>query len=256
MRASSLLAALVLVAACSRHDARPMASASVAAPPDVPIERTRLTWGALRVIDAQSVGSHALQIRDGEGRRLLALPEAEHVDVCELVELDGHAPAELWVATSSGAHGNRQDWFFGQQAGRPVELLGVGTDEGSLEVKDIDGDSRPEIVGEVSSWFDGDAWDFDRPLVLAWRAGRWRDVTASVPGLLHERVEAEERAALASSDCTPGNALNVYGLSVMAGEAAAADRWLGAHCSDAQGWLAANRAGVERHVRTPVFQAP
>lgn len=180
--------------------------------------------------------------------------EVEYIPRLELVELDGRAPKELWFATAAGAHGNRQDRFFALVDGQPVEFLSVGTDEGELEVKDLNGDAQPEIAGTASIWFDGQANDFTRPLVLGRRAGRWQDITTEFPQRIQRHIRDWQHAEAQSSYCAPAHALNIYGLSVLVKDARAGERYVKEHCdSTYETWFRRNHGRIRTVALHPPF---
>ncbi|MCA9647074.1 MAG: hypothetical protein H6718_12410 [Polyangiaceae bacterium] len=189
------------------------------------------------------------------GKRLLEV-DAEHVVRLQPVELDGQAPRELWLATSAGAHGNRQDLFYTLAEGKPRQVLEVSTDEGNLEVKDLDGDGRPEISGFVSEYFDALAWDFERPLVLALQGKRWRDVTSQYPERFREAIAEWKLAVSRSTDCDAAQALNIYGLSLLSGAERAGASYVAQECPYVEAWFTENRRKIRHHVRHTHFSQP
>ncbi|MGE0328076.1 MAG: hypothetical protein AB7K71_32850 [Polyangiaceae bacterium] len=214
-----------------------------------------MSWEGLDI--AHTCDAEGMRVvRFARGARHLFDVNAEYVDRLELVELDGQAPRELWLATSAGAHGNRQDMFYALIGGTPREVLSVATDEGSLEVKDLDGDGRPEVTGFISAFFDGRAWDFERPLVLALRGKRWQDVTSKYPERFREAMNDWKRGVSNSTDCDATQALNIYGLSLLSGAETAGATYVRDQCPYVEAWFSQNQAKIRRHVQSAVFSQP
>ncbi len=259
-----LLPLLLLAAACGADDASRLV-ARVAPLPASPSsyragdddERvTRLPWGPLEAVwTYHLMGTRDIRIVDGRGRTVATYADLEHVDVFETVELDGTPPRELWIATSAGAHGNREDVFLRLEGDRPGPVLRVATDEGELGLEDLDGDGRPEVTGTVSRYYDADAGDFERPIVLQHTRHGWRDATrALAPGRIDRAIEEWKRAADESTTCGADVVVNVLGLSQVAGEERGARAWLRRRCADREAWREENEARIRAHVRAKVFE--
>jgi hypothetical protein len=215
-------------------------------------EEARFTWESDVVLVHVDEAAGARRLVLQPGGHEVTLIEGQYLPRLELVELGDGPPEELWVATATGAHGNRVDALFAWNGGAPERTLTVATDEGDLALRDLDGDGRLEVVGEVSVWFDGVAWDFVRPLVLRFEAGRWLDVTREHP----ERLRAMRAASQVTPPtwCTAANAIEVLGLSLLLGEEGAGARWIEEHCQGAAPWLHEQRAALRAHVARPVHR--
>jgi hypothetical protein len=215
---------------------------------------TTFAWGPGSVtISEDSWGVKTIRIVGAAGPGIV-LEDVEHLDVCELVEIDGAPPRELWIADSAGAHGNRTDRFYGWNGGAPKELFSVDTDEGDLALEDIDADGRPELVGEATIYFDADAWDFRRPVVIAYEKGAFVDVTLKYPERL--RAMRTENEVAPPYTCMAGNAIEVLGLSMMLGDESKGAAFVEASCEGAVDWMHKQRAALRTHVRSPVLVLP
>lgn len=161
------------------------------------------------------------------------------------LELTGQAPAELWINEVSGP--NTTTYFFTQEQGFRNLLIYRGRTAGILEVRDVDGDRRPEIIvgTDVFADFGGLPREVYPRLtyILAWDGVRYVDATARFPTLGFRTLSYYRAAlqdALVQKDEVNARsaALGYYGRGLITGQADEAKKWLMANTPQAiRRWL-------------------
>ena len=239
---ASVLAAVVVCAAYARAAASPVVHA----------------WGPYKVqVDELPDGEQRARILDGS--RVLD----------EIV--DARIEVSFWEVTGSGdrelriVHDPRgscctgiERWFTRDSGFQPMFSIDRGHGEGFVEVRDLDGDGRPELVFAITVW----ASEFiecasnpecrlDRVAIVGWDGDRYRDRTRAFPEVsrrLADEIWADHRWRLQHQ------VAGFYGNALLAGDEPSALRWIAHRLSGSRtdaSWFARKRREIRREFLRP-----
>lgn len=151
------------------------------------------------------------------------------------VELTGKAPTELWINEKSGKDCCTTAYFFTQEGGFRNLLIYYGKSTGVLEIRDVNGDKRAEIIvgTDVFADFGGLPREIYPRLtyILAWDGVRFADATPRYANLgfrtLSYYRDALKDALFQKDDINAKSAaLGYYGRGLITGQASEAKKWV------------------------------
>lgn len=193
----------------------------------------KLLWGRYGVrIERADIAEQLLRIVQN-GRTQITIRDYDLS--ARFVEITGRAPKELWVyAYSGGAHCCFTSYLFTQEEGLH-NLLDLFHGNGGMEVKDLDGDGRGELVVSWDYGYFGGLCFACSPVAVSvykWDGARFYDATLELPGPTRAKAEKYLRACRnalasgASADELEGLALGYWANMLRLGRGAEARRWL------------------------------
>jgi len=215
-------------------------------------EATRFVWGSygVRVERADEIEKVLRIVKDG--RTQISIRDYD-LDT-ELVEITGKPPRELWVsAFSGGAHCCFTSYLFTQEGGLH-NILELFHGNAGMEVKDLDGDGRGELVVYHDYGYFGGLCYACSPVAVSvykWDGARFYDATLQFPEQTNKKAveyrwecqDALERGA--GTDELEGFALGYWVNMLRVGRGAEARRWLLANMPfEVRRWLVEHEAEI------------
>ncbi len=208
--------------------------------PDRPRDvRASYSWGPYRV-EIQELPTHEqrLTVKDAAGRTLHELTDA-YFNVA-FTEITGRGVPELQVVQKNGGSCcSGIEHFFSREDGfRHLFSIDRGRGEGLREVRDLDGDGRPELLFDVTLWA-GDYLEcmsnpgcrIARRVIVGSSGGRYRDRTRAFPAF-SRLLSVEYRDEVKRASNRQQQLAGFYGNALLAGEGERARSWVLAHASD------------------------
>lgn len=165
----------------------------------------------------------------------------------KFLEMTGGGDPDLYIKTFGvGINCCQTEYYFTKDGGLRNLLIFFGKSRGIRELKDLNGDGRPEFIaeGEVSAYF-GDLGRGDAPvvvMVIGWDGKKYRDQTRHYPTFARKEAQKYRdefmRNPLGYPEGDRAAALGYYANSLVIGEGATARAWLLQHGSkQIQQWL-------------------
>ncbi len=205
----------------------------------------KMAWGSygVRIEQADEVEKVLRIVKDG--RTQISIRDYDLS--ASLVEITGRPPKDLWVhAFSGGAHCCFTSYLFTQEGGlrNILELFHGNT---GMEVKDLDGDGRGELVVYRDYGYFGGLCYACSPVaveVYRWDGARFYDATLQFPEATNKKAakyrwECQDALARkADAAELEGLALGYWANMLRVGRGAEARRWLlGAMPFEVRRWL-------------------
>ncbi len=205
----------------------------------------KFTWGSygVRIEQADEIEQVLRIVKDG----LTQVSIRDYDLSTSLVEITGRPPKELWVhAFSGGAHCCFTSYLFTLEGGLH-NILELFHGNAGMEVKDLDGDGRGELVVYRDYGYFGGLCYACSPVaveVYKWDGARFYDATLQFPEATNKKAaeyrwecqDALERKAEAEE--MEGIALGYWVNMLRVGRGAEARRWLlGAMPFEVRRWL-------------------
>lgn len=214
--------------------------------------RPRFVWGGYGVrVDPVDEMEKVLRIvKNGRTR----IEIHDYAFKTGLVEITGRPPKELWIlAFSGGAHCCFTSYLFTQEEGLKNLLVLFHANAG-MEVEDLDGDGRGELVVYEDYAYFGDLCYACSPVAISvyrWDGARFYDATLRFPERTRKKAAAYRRELEeglrqnAYLDDLKGAALGYWANALRIGEGAKARAWLLSHASaPLRRWLLAHEAEI------------
>jgi hypothetical protein len=245
-----------------------LAAASLLLAPRYNAERLpyRVAWGPYTVV-AEKTGpeedaSMRVRVVDTAGHVLLEIRDQQILDVA-LVELTGRGALELYVHTDTGAlRCCSTQYYFTRDEGLRNLLIYEGMLGCITQIKDLNGDGRPELIAGIDALaylgrlpFQNTPW---LQRVLGWNGKAYEDQTRRYPAGSRRRAREYREAFLAARKKRGDEAelrrrsaaAGYYGSAWMIGEGGRALRWLLKHAPRAtRRWFVRHEADVREAIR-------
>jgi hypothetical protein len=222
-------------------------------------------WGPYRVV-AEQEGTKALspvrvRILDDAGHVLREVRD-QFVLKIAFKDVTGGGFKELYLHTfSGGAHCCHTEYYFAREGGLSNLLIFEGRNSEIIEVKDLNGDRRPEIIAgsDVLAYFDDLPYAVspEISMIIGWNGSHYVDQTRLYPEP-SRRLAREYRAAFRATLTRRGEraeeerraaAAGYYGNLLAVGAGTAARRWLLSHAPRAtREWLLHEESDLRRAV--------
>lgn len=223
-------------------------------------ERKRYRWGQYNVVMYYHVEDWVqvqVQIQDRRGEVLREIwSSGKMLEDDNFVELTGGGTPELHIQTySGGAHCCYVDYYFTQDGGLRNLLIFLGSNSAIYEVKDLNGDGRPELIAnnDTLAYFD-DLSHGSSPymtMVIGWDGKRYVDQTRRYPALARQEARKYQTELLEDpiDYSLRSVALGYYAISLVIGEGQAARAWLLKHADkETKEWLLSNEEELRRQL--------
>lgn len=228
----------------------------------------RARWGAYTVQvvkqGKEAFDPERFRILDARGRVVKEIQGLRITDL-QFPKLDPHGPPALQATGfTGGAHCCFVDYFFTRDRGVRNLLIFNGGNDSVGEIKDLNGDGRPEMIAGNDSlaYFGGVPYVFCAHLemVIGWDGKQYVDQTRRYPKralaqaqeLRDELVKALHSKEEDAESQRRGAAAGYYASMLLAGQGASARAWLDKELpASTRDWLKENEDDLRKAVLKP-----
>lgn len=240
-------------------------------------------WGQYRIVVEEPAGEYEREqlfdqggfynrvlIQDKRGQVLREIRSSDAlITKVNFVEITGSGLPELHIMNHGGGSCCYEEYYFTQDGGLRNLLIFEGGHHRIHEVKDLNGDGRPEIIAysDALTYF-GELCRLCTPLVemvIGWDGKAYRDQTKAYPRLARKQAQKYKAEFLKAvpkvrewdsealeyrlyeNDSKKITALGYYANSLVTGEGAVARAWLLQHADkETRKWLLSHEKDLPR----------